>query len=173
MRLVGFPKGLRISPEDIRRTILAQDESPFDKALLVELGETGEIIGQCKLGSPKAEGIAETDLKLLPHFWGRGFGTELKRALVCYLFTHTDCNAVQATPSKENVASQRMQEAVGAHRVSEGVHRFPEHMREYTTDVPFYVYRVYREEWLARSGGSATPQEAGLQGESPEGGQSE
>jgi len=154
MRFVGFPRGLRTSRDEILRRIAAQGDSPLDALLVVERTEDGQIIGECKLGSPDAEGIAHTDVKLLPRFWGRGFGTELKHALVRYLFVHTDCRAVQATPNRDNIASQKMQEAVGARRISEGIHRFPEHMRAYTTDVPFYVYRIRREEWEKASGGS-------------------
>ncbi|MBN1426147.1 GNAT family N-acetyltransferase [Candidatus Fermentibacteria bacterium] len=147
MRPVGFPEGLRTTPEEILLAVQGYRNPPFDIPLLVELAATERLIGQCKLGTPDSEGVAGTDVKLLPEFWGQGFGSELKRALVSYLFSHTDCLAVQATPNRDNIASQRMQEAAGGRRVGEGVHRFPEHMREYTTDVAFYVYHIRRQEW--------------------------
>jgi len=53
--------------------------------------------------------------------------------VVAYQFTHTDCEAVHATPNVKNVASIKMQEAVGVIRVGEGVYHFPELLREYTT----------------------------------------
>jgi RimJ/RimL family protein N-acetyltransferase len=70
--------------------------------------------------------------------------------LVVYLFAHTDCVAVQATPNVGNVASIRMQESVGGVRVGEQVYEFPESMRDYTTPVHHYIYRVYRKDWEQR-----------------------
>jgi RimJ/RimL family protein N-acetyltransferase len=65
------------------------------------------------------------------------------------LFSHTACVAVQATPNVANVASIRMQEAVGGVRTGEGVGEFPESMRSYTHPVHYYIYRVYRPDWAA------------------------
>jgi RimJ/RimL family protein N-acetyltransferase len=72
---------------------------------------------------------------------------EIKRGLLDYLFTHTDCDAVQATPNVNNIASIKMQEAVGGERVGEEVYQFPESMRDFTTPVHHYIYRVYRRTW--------------------------
>jgi len=90
------------------------------------------------------QGIAEPDIKLLPAFWGHRYGLEVWEELVAYLFTRTDCEAVQTTPNVNNAASIKMQEAVGGVRVGEDVYHFPEHMRDYTTPVHCYIYRVYR-----------------------------
>ena len=98
---------------------------------------------------PNPEGIARTDIKLLPAFWGKRYGVEVKRALLSHLFTHTDCVAVEAGPNVNNIASIKMQEAVGGVRVGEAVHEFPEKMRDYTTPVRHYVYRVERSDWSA------------------------
>jgi RimJ/RimL family protein N-acetyltransferase len=152
MRFVGFPYGLRITKEEIKNNARMADEndSEFDKYLIVELKETGALIGECKLGFPNDEGISQTDVKLDPKFWGNGYGTEVKRGLVDYLFTHTDCNIIQATPNKKNIASQRMQEDVGGIKVDEAIYRFPKEMRDYTEDVECFVYHVYRETWEKR-----------------------
>lgn len=147
MESVGFPHGLRITPEEIRERLGNERDSPLGAVLLVQLKGTRTIIGQCKMGGPDDGGVAETDVKLLPQFWGQGFGTEIKRAMVDFLFVTTQCQLVQATPNRTNLASQRMQEAVGGRRVGEGIHRFPPHMRSFTKDVPFYVYQVTRSAW--------------------------
>jgi RimJ/RimL family protein N-acetyltransferase len=148
---VGFPQGLRITEEAVRGQLAAQPASDFDIRLVAELKDSSTMIGECKLGRPDHDGVCETDVKLLPKYWGQGFGTEIKQTLVDYLFTHTDCTAVKATPNKSNLASQRMQEAVGGKRVGEGVFTFPEHMRDYTCDVPHYVYMVFRTDWEQES----------------------
>jgi RimJ/RimL family protein N-acetyltransferase len=147
MKFVGFPAGLRITREQIRKQIEAENNSEYDKKLIVALKTSGQPIGECKLGSPDMAGISETDIKLLPQYWGQGYGSEIKAALVEYLFTHTNCTAVKATPNRLNIASQKMQESVGGKKVDEGTYHFPPHMRQYTTDVPYFVYMVFRDEW--------------------------
>jgi RimJ/RimL family protein N-acetyltransferase len=144
---VGFPQGLRITRKEIENRIEKPFESEFEQFLIVELTETGQSIGQCLMHLPNEEGIAETDIKLLPVHWGHRYGVEVKRGLLAHLFAHTDCVAVHATPNVENVASIKMQEAVGGVRIGEGVHEFPESMREYTAPVRYDVYEVSRENW--------------------------
>jgi RimJ/RimL family protein N-acetyltransferase len=144
---VGFPQGLRITRKEIENRIKKPFESEFEQFLIVELTETGQSIGQCLMHLPNEEGIAETDIKLLPVHWGHRYGVEVKRGLLAHLFAHTDCVAVHATPNVENVASIKMQEAVGGVRIGEGVHEFPESMREYTAPVRYDVYEVSRENW--------------------------
>jgi RimJ/RimL family protein N-acetyltransferase len=147
MTNVGFPSGLKITPEEIREKIAKETGSEYNGKLLVDLKATGETIGECKLGLPDGTGVSETDVKLMPEFWGNRYGVEIKQGLVDYLFTHTECKAVKATPNKNNAASIRMQEAVGGKRVAEGVFNFPVKMKSWTCDVPYYEYRVTREDW--------------------------
>lgn len=144
---VGFPNGLRITREEISIQIAGQDTSEFDALLVVVLKGSSVPIGECRLYRPDDKGISSTDVKLLPEHWGNAYGVQIKRALLDYLFTHTDCVAVKADPNKNNIASQKMQETVGGKRVGEGVHRFPEHMRDYTRDVHSYIYMVFRSDW--------------------------
>jgi RimJ/RimL family protein N-acetyltransferase len=109
--------------------------------------EDNTPIGECKLGLTDENGVSETDVKILPEYWGHRYGVEIKSALLDYLFTHTDCVAVRATPNKNNMASINMQEAVGGKCIGEDICVFPEKMRSFTIDVPHYIYMVYREDW--------------------------
>ena len=145
MRSVGYPGGLPVTVQEVRERI-ERDPAVLDSLLIVET-TGGEPIGQCLAGRPDDQGIAETDIKLLPDQWGRGYGTEVKQGLLDYLFTHTDCAAVEATPNVGNAASIRMQEAVGGERVGEGVFESPG-----ATPVRHYVYRVTRETWEKNRG---------------------
>jgi RimJ/RimL family protein N-acetyltransferase len=147
MANVGFPQGLRITREEIEEKTQKPFGSEFEQLLIVELAETEQPIGQCLMHLPNEEGIAETDIKLLPVYWGHRYGVEVNRGLLAHLFAHTDCVAVHGTPNVENVASIKMLEAVGGVRIGEGVHEFPESMREYTAPVHYYVYEVSRENW--------------------------
>ena len=150
MRNVGFPKGLPISIDQIREDIYRRNNDPFQQLLIVRMKESGEAIGQCKMEKPNDDGVAETDVKLKPIFWGQRFGIELKRGLLNFIFTHTDCIKVQATPNISNMASIKMQESVGGVKVGESVYEFPESMAEYTVPVKHYIYEVTREAWTAQ-----------------------
>jgi len=147
MKNVGFPQGLRTPRSEIEERLSRQGRSEFAQLLVIQLRATGQAIGECKLSEPDEDGIAEPDIKLLPEFWGHKYGVEAWRALVAYQFMHTDCAAVQATPNVNNSASIKMQEAVGGVRIGEDVYRFPESMRDTTTPVHHYIYRVYRADW--------------------------
>lgn len=147
MSNVGYPNGLSITREDIKCQISEGGTSEFQQLLIVAIKSTGQTIGECKLHWPDREGIAATDVKLLPEFWGKKYGVEVKRGLLDYLFTHTECLAVDASPNVGNLASIKMQEAVGGVCVGESIYEFPESKREYTTPVHHYIYRVSRENW--------------------------
>jgi len=147
MKNVGFPQGLRITHSKLGEMLSKQTRSEFEQLLVVELRATGQAIGECNLSYPDEQGRAEPDIKLLPEFWGHKYGVETWRELVAYQFTHTDCDVVQTTPNVDNMASIKMQEAVGGVRIGEDVYQFPESMRDYTTPVHHYIYRVHRADW--------------------------
>lgn len=151
MANVGFPHGLHITRDEIRTRISKQRDSEFDRLLVVALKATGQAVGECMMHPPDDKGIASTDVKLLPAFWRNGYGVEVKRGLLAHLFEHTDCVAVEATPNVGNTASIRMQEAVGGVRVGAAVSEFPESMRDFTTPVHYYIYRVERRHWTPPS----------------------
>lgn len=147
MTNVGFPNGLPITREDVCKQIERQGESEFGRLMIAEIKETGEAIGECKMYLPKEDGISSTDVKLLPEFWGNKYGVEIKAGLLSYLFRHTKCIAVSADPNVNNIASIRMQEAVGGVRIREVVYEFPPEKREFTKTIHQYVYHVTRESW--------------------------
>lgn len=157
MGFLGYPRGMIINRQEILANIQKSGKSVFNTYLIVERKLTPDEgqpnpeevlrIGECKLGSPDDFGISETDVKLLPRFWGQGYGTEVKRALVDYLFRHTACHYVQATPAVQNEASIRIQEAIGGKRVGEAVFEFPEMMQDFTAPIHHYIYRIDRETW--------------------------
>lgn len=147
MSNVGFPQGLQITRKEIEKKIQNQGSSVFDKFLLIVNKSTRQVLGECKLHPPDQKGIARTDIKLLPKFWGNKYGVEIKKGLLSYLFINTDCLIVEATPNIDNIASIKMQEAVGGRRIGESVYHFPEEKRDYTKPVHLYIYHVFREVW--------------------------
>lgn len=150
MRNVGFPEGLPITREKVLDGILHKSDSEYEHYLIVVRSADGERLGEACLHRPNEEGIAGTDVKLFPEHWGHRYGVEVKQGLVDYHFTHSDCVAVEGGPNRRNIASIKMQEAVGGVRVSEGVYEFPADAPGETEDVPYYVYRVFREAWEER-----------------------
>jgi RimJ/RimL family protein N-acetyltransferase len=151
MTYVGYPQGLRITQMGIIEQIAEQDLTrPFGRYLIVDIKETNLSIGECKMNLPDEEGTSRTDVKLIPEQWGHKYGVEVKQALVDYLFEHTECHSVEGTPNVNNVASIKMQEAVGAVRLSEGTFHFPESIAGYTAPVHHYIYHIYRSEWERR-----------------------
>lgn len=148
MTNVGFPQGLPITREEIADTIERTKDKPiFNQRLVVVLQENGQSIGECRAHWPDSRGIASTDVKLRPEHWGHKYGVEVKRGLLDYLFTHTDCQAVEGSPNVGNVASIKMQEAVGGVRIAEAVYYPPPARQSYTTPVHYYLYYVYRTDW--------------------------
>lgn len=149
---VGFPTGLRVSREEIMESLKRAGKGVWSRHLIVVLKrdnphEGGLPIGEAWMSVLDGDGVAETDVKLLPSQWGHGYGVEVKRGLVDYLFTHSECTAVKATPNVSNIASIKMQEAVGGVRVGEEVSEVPEGMLGYAVPVHHYIYLVYRENW--------------------------
>jgi RimJ/RimL family protein N-acetyltransferase len=148
MTNVGFPFGLQVTEEEIERNLRKPSETEFGRLLVAELKSTREAIGECHMKLPNDEGIATTDVKLLPEHWGNRYGVEIKQGLLDHLFRRTDCKAVEATPNIGNIASIRMQEAVGGVRIGQRTHEFPESMQQFTCPVTHYIYRVDRSTWM-------------------------
>jgi RimJ/RimL family protein N-acetyltransferase len=149
MANVGFPNGIPMTREKMRQDLESQSQSEFNHLLVIERRSDGQRLGECALHPPDENGIAGTDVKLLPAYWGHAYGVEVKRGLLDYLFTYTDCHAVRASPNVNNRPSIRMQEAVGGQRIEEFVYEFPEHMREFTCPVHGCIYEVTRQTWEA------------------------
>jgi RimJ/RimL family protein N-acetyltransferase len=157
MTNVGFPEGLGVTVEEIEENIRKKPDSDYEQYLVVVRKSDGASLGECKLHRPDEEGIASTDVKLLPEFWGHKYGVEVKQGLVDYQFTHSDCVAVQGSPNVNNPASIHMQEAVGGVRVRDATYEFGEDMEMETTDLRLHIYRVFREEWVRRREAASAP----------------
>ena len=154
MANVGFPEGLGITGGEVLEKIEAGSDE-FDSLLVAVRARDGIRVGECRMHLPEGDGIASTDVKLLPRFQGLGYGTELKLALLDRLFGTTDCRAVRATPNVGNAASIRMQQKAGGVRVSEDVFRFRRDPGVPTSPVHHYVYLVRRSDWARRKARAA------------------
>ena len=151
---VGFPEGLGITEGEVLEKMGAGGDE-LDSLLVAVRARDGIRVGECRMHRPDEDGVASTDVKLLPRFQGLGYGTELKLALLDRLFGTTECRAVRATPNVGNAASVRMQQKVGGVRMGEGVFRFPGDMGVPTAPVHHYVYLVSRSDWARRKASEA------------------
>ena len=150
MRLVGFPQGLSISVAEIERGIVTSSDSHFGSRLITTLLETGEQIGQCKIGAPDDDGICEPDIKLHPEYWGNGYGRELWEAMIDFAFINSSAIIVQGTPNQANAASIRMQLGSGMIQVDKGVFANDHSSHPGAVPVPYYKLQITREQWLDR-----------------------
>jgi phosphoglycolate phosphatase len=150
MSFVGFPGGLSCDEEQTALRMAHDNErgKVFGRPLLVRLTDGNRRAGECFMSLPDEEGLSETDVKLHPRFWGEGYGTEIKKGLIEYIFSHTEARGVKATPNINNKASIRMQEKCGGVCLGEGLYSpDPKQQKEQgACDVPFRLYVTYREE---------------------------
>ena len=144
MTSVGFPDGLGVDEDIVREQVEADGLGLLGGVLIVETLD-GARIGQARLGPLDADGVCETDLKLLPGAQKHGFALELKRAMLRFLFENTRCTCVRTTPLQDNLASIRLQERVHARRVAQDVWHFDEDPGQ---PRPYWVYELRREDWL-------------------------
>ena len=148
MKHVGFPGGIPLNLEEMKQKPFQRGETEFDQMLLVALKETGQGIGECKLSRPDENGVAEPDIKLLPAYWGKGYGREVWMQIISYIFKYSDCDVIQTTPNVANLPAIKIYEASGAVRTGEDIYHFPESMQAYTIPVQCYIYRLHRRDWL-------------------------
>ncbi len=148
MTNVGFPFGLGWPKSKIIERIRRSQNSVFNGLLVVVRKVDGALIGEAFMGLPDEQGVSNTDVKLFPDFWNNGYGREIKAGLVDYLFSYrADCLAIKAEPKLDNIASQKMQEFVGAVKIDLGKAYPINDLSRYIPNENFYLYMLFRQEW--------------------------
>lgn len=77
---------------------------------------TNQFIGQAGLGHlglDETQNEFEIAYRLLPEYWGKGYGTELAKALVNWGFTHLEVKKLIAVTHPNNIASQQVLKKTG------------------------------------------------------------
>jgi RimJ/RimL family protein N-acetyltransferase len=148
MKFVGFPKGIKEPPEKIIKITKERIKNRREHHLIIE--KSGCLIGEALIRYDEKSEFAETDVKLMPEFQRKGYGSEVKTALIKWIFKNTDAEGVKATPNVKNIASIKMQESVGGKRIKKMHYEFPKSMSSYTTPVDSYLYIVYRKDWISK-----------------------
>jgi ribosomal-protein-alanine N-acetyltransferase len=104
---------------------------------VMELRETGEVIGVSGIQPLEDTGEIEVGYSLYPKFWRQGFGYECASAWLKYGFETAGLERIVACADKDNTGSWRIMEKCGMRY--EGIQ---EHY-----GMPVVVYAISREEF--------------------------
>ena len=143
----------RVDPRRFRTAWLGSVADPHDHAVVALLGEhvvgTGSLevrdgMGQMELGAPTVGCEGLLGYLVDPAYAGRGFATDIARALLDVAFTELGLHRVTAGCFAGNVASWRVMEKLGMRREQHGV-RDSWHAELGWVDG--YTYAILAEEW--------------------------
>lgn len=120
---LGIPENIAATREVIRPALENQgDETRKKFCWKIVLKSSGEIIGLCGLTlSADRFNMGEFYYKLIPHFWGQGFGTETAKSIIKFGFEKMKLHRIEAGVATENFRSIRVLEKTGM--INEGVRR--------------------------------------------------
>ena len=129
----------------IQRTIPSQKEQPRQKyTLAIILRDDTELIGSGGIKVSNPNNLeAEVGYCLNRQFWGRGYATEVGKALLRFGFEKLNLHRIFATSDPENKASVHVLENIGMNR--EG--RLREHKWIKGTWCDSYLYAILDREW--------------------------
>ncbi|MFZ0789219.1 MAG: GNAT family N-acetyltransferase [Chromatiaceae bacterium] len=102
--------------------------------------ETSALIGFCRVGPERVGGEEEINLgyRLARRCWGRGLATESARAALAYVFGARACDSVVVIIEPEHVASLRVAEKAGFHKIQEVAFH----------GKPVRLYRLTHDDWV-------------------------
>ncbi len=148
MANVGFPNGLGMTVEEIKSLLKKRQGLIFGGNLIATLND-GEAIGEAFMSKVDESGVAFTDVKLLPEFWGHGYGREIKVGLCQYMFDNIpDLMAIKADPHRKNLPSIKMQLSVGGIPIVRGGD-YPIDVDPYFPDDDSYqLFMVFRDNFI-------------------------
>ena len=98
------------TPESCREFIVQCNADPGSKLFGVFLKETGEHIGNAKIGSINSH-YQRGQISLfigVKRYWGQGLSTELVRGLTIYGFEHLGLHRLEAGCYEDNLSSLRV-----------------------------------------------------------------
>jgi len=109
-----------------------------------------EIIGMMGVTTQENDGVVSADIGYMfaRKHWGRGYATEMARALIDHVFAHYDWPAIEAGIWADNPASGRVLEKLGFVRTGEGP--FPCVARG--QELMLHDFTLTRADWQARHG---------------------
>ncbi len=89
-------------------------DSPFSYNWIVELKETGEVIGNiCDIKSDVTHETCEVGYCYGSKYWGNGYASEALRGVIEFLIKEVGFRLVEAKHASENPASGKVMEKAG------------------------------------------------------------
>lgn len=108
---------------------------------------TGTPVGFHVLNHIQGESIIQVGYFLVKPAWGRGYATEMARALLRYGFIELGLGHIAAIAERENTASHRVLTKIGLHRNGERVFPHP----AYAHAGPMAWFERNAAEWCAEN----------------------
>jgi ribosomal-protein-alanine N-acetyltransferase len=109
---------------------------------------TGTPVGFHALNNIHGESIIQIGYFLLKPAWGRGYATEMARALLRYGFVELALPHIAGIAERENVASHRVLTKIGLHR--NGERAFPHPSYAHAGPMPWFERTA--SDWIAEYG---------------------
>jgi len=136
-RYLGGPREPEALKKNLAETAANPLAEPYDLRPLVEKS-SGLVIGHCGVLGKEIDGLTEYELiyVLAKKFWGKGYATEIGRALSSYAYYVRNINRLVAQGNPENVASEHVAIKVGMHLEKEVVQPGGEKRRVYAMFLP-------------------------------------
>ncbi|NLF03364.1 MAG: GNAT family N-acetyltransferase [Anaerolineales bacterium] len=135
-RYMGGPRQPARLREEFER-VLVEGPEPYDLYPVVEK-ESGAVIGYCGLLDKEIEGVVEIELVyvLARAHWGRGYASEIARALVADACGRQGLVRLVSLIEPGNIASERVALKAGMHLEREVVRPGGRRVRLYAIDAP-------------------------------------
>ncbi len=121
MASVGYPFGLGITTEEIRRWWVRNEvrnenaRYGFTEDLGHRIVETkrGLRVGESGFSHPPSGGVATLELKIHADHWGSGYGGDALRALIRHTFDNTNLDLVVVQPALDNHRARSLYAQLG------------------------------------------------------------
>ncbi|MDF2661175.1 MAG: family acetyltransferase [Paenibacillus sp.] len=116
----------------IRRSLDSYAAWGFGRAV-IELKETGEVIGDGGLMKAELDGTTENDLGYIIYspYWHQGYGYEAAQAILDYGFVHLGLHRICSNMPIDHHASRRVAEKLGMTLEKEYINRRNRNIRTY------------------------------------------
>jgi 2-hydroxy-3-keto-5-methylthiopentenyl-1-phosphate phosphatase len=112
MRYVGYPTGLGWS-QAYFDTVWPRFENDEACIRLALEDKNGCFMGEALIPCPDSGDVCHPDLKLLPQFWGKGFGYEGWQVLLDRLIARWPETSIMLTPNVENTKAIELYKRLG------------------------------------------------------------
>ncbi|UYZ59902.1 GNAT family N-acetyltransferase [Hymenobacter latericus] len=135
MATIGPPKSAEVVRQYLDNMAADYERWPNMGRFLTIEKASGEVVGLHLLKPLDQTELIEVGYRLLPAFWGRGYATEMAKALVQYGFEQLNLPQVVGITTDANIASQHVLEKCGL-RFQGMAYYYGAEQRFYSADNP-------------------------------------